>query len=91
MIKIISQQYNWECGDGCCSESKYKLYFLVEDKDNGSWSQFWVEDCFLHSPNTIEEVFLLYKNDTIIGNLLRHANLCGQVIFKVVDDEYVKY
>jgi len=91
MLKIISQQYEWSCGDGCCSESKYMLYFLIQDSDDGHWSKFWVEDCYTHSPNIFQEVLLLHKEDTFIGSLLRQASMANQIIFEVTDEEYVGY
>lgn len=90
LLKVISQRYDWNCGDGCCSESQHSVSFLIRTEYD-SWSKFWVEDFYGDAPETWQDLMAHYSDDEFIGSMLRQAAMCGHVEFEVTDDEFVGY
>lgn len=91
MLKVISQRYEWNCGDGCCSESKHTITFLIKDSNDGHWSSFYVEDVYVDAPETFKDLIVHYSEDTFEGKLIRMSAMCGQFEFELTDDEFVGY
>ena len=54
-LTIIARNYEWECGDGCCYESR-RTYELKEGSD-----KFYVDTYYHEVASSLHE--LLYKND----------------------------
>jgi len=74
-ITITSHNWDWDCGDGCCSDSIHTLTF-GHDGDE----YYKVIDCYTDAPEGIEEIlwWLGYgdrkKKYKTLVRLLKHKN-----------------
>lgn len=91
MLKIIAQNYQWSCGDGCCYESKHKLHFFIKDSEDNRYVKFYCEDLYGDGIELYQEVVNYYnqKDDEFITALIEQASMQGQLIFETTDDEFV--
>lgn len=57
-LKIVARNYEWDCGDGCCSESKRQLIYF----DEGSSVEF--DELYNTSPPETKDEMIYYLQNS---------------------------
>lgn len=71
-VQIISRNYEWDCGDGCCSESRRQVEIYTETED-----KFFGENIFPQPPEFLETVLQNEAVQEFLTTIQSRAELSG--------------